>query len=121
MQRWCRVVANGLLALAVAHALLWMYTQLRQPAPIAMAVPIAPARELRINIWKPVEDKTSFIFDGALAHAIDRPLTVIVWYHHTGAVQVTRLGSVEVPTWPLLVIAGVLGSSAVWLRRQTRF
>ncbi len=119
MQRWRRAVANGLLVVAVAHALLWMYTQVRQPTPVALVVPIGPARELRVNIWKPVKDNTSFIFGGALAHDTDRPLTVIVWYHHTGAIQVVRLGSVELPTWPLLVIAGVLSSSAVMLRRRT--
>jgi len=103
----------------VAHALLWMHTQWRLPAPIAIAVPIGPARELRINVWKPVKDNTSFIFGGALAHDTDRPLTVIVWYHDTGAIQVVRLGSVELPTWPLLVIAGALCSAAIWLRRRT--
>jgi len=117
MQRWRRAGANGLLVLAVAPAMLWRQTQVRLPKPVTMAVPIGSARRLHINMWKPVKDNTSFIFGGALAHDVDRPLTVIVWYQHTGMAQVTRLGSVELPTWPLLVIAGVLLSSAVWLRR----
>ena len=118
MRRWRQVLAAGALALALVHAGLWAHSQWRLPGAVSMAVPVAPARRLHVNIWKPVKDNTSWGFGGALAHEIDRPLTVIVWHYHAGTVRMTRLALVRLPTWPLLVITGGLGAAATWLWRR---
>ena len=86
-----------------------------------MALPIAPTRELHVNVWKPVKDNTSWGFGGALAHEIDRPLTIMIWYHHIGASSMTRLFTMRAPAWPLLGAAVIFGliAAAIW-RPATR-
>jgi hypothetical protein len=114
MRRWRAVIASGMLILALAHIMLWINAQRGRYGSATMVVPIAPGREVRVNIWKPVKDNTSFIMNGALAHDIDRPMTVVVWYHHTWPVRASRVGSMELPTWPLLLIAAALTAGGVW-------
>jgi hypothetical protein len=97
---------TALLGLLAALSLaLWAGTLWWRLGDISFAVPIAPAQELRINVWKPVADDKSWGYDGMIAHEIDRPLTAMLWYQHTGIVSATRLATVELPSWPLLAIA----------------
>jgi hypothetical protein len=119
MRRWGRVVAGGLLLLALLSLGLWLQSAWRMPRPLSLDLPIAPARRVHVNVWKPVKDNTSFIFNGMLAHEIDRPLTVVLWLHHTRPASAIRLASIRLPTWPLLVIAGALGAGGSWLWRRT--
>lgn len=115
MSRSRRLAALGSLLVALLQVGLWANAQWRPIRTVTMALPIAPARELHLNIWKPVKDNTSWGFGGALAHEIDRPLTIMVWYNDTGAASMTRLVTLRAPTWPLLGGALFLGLAAILL------
>lgn len=97
------MVLLGLLALL--SLVLWAATIWWRMGDVSFAVPFAPAQELRVNVWKPVADDKSWGYDGMIAHEIDRPLTAMLWYQHTGVISTTRLATFEIPSWPLLAIA----------------
>jgi hypothetical protein len=115
MSRSRRLIALGMLLTALLHTGLWLNAQWCPVRTIAIALPIAPAHQLHVHVWKPVKDNTSWGFGGALAHEIDRPLTVMVWYNDIQATSMTRLVTMRAPTWPLLSMALLLGLSAVLL------
>ena len=117
MSRSRRLIALGMLLVALLHTGLWLNAQWRPVRTIALALPIAPARQLHVHVWKPVKDNTSWGFGGALAHEIDRPLTIMVWYNDIQATSMTRLVTLRAPTWPLLGMALLLGLSAAALWR----
>lgn len=119
MSRSRQLAVLGILLVALLHVGLWANAQWRPIRTVTMALPIAPARELHVNIWKPVKDNTSWGFGGALAHEIDRPLTIMVWYNDTGAASMTRLLTMRAPTWPLLGGALTFGLLAALLWRPT--
>jgi hypothetical protein len=117
MSRLRRFGMLGTLFVALLHVGLWANAHWRPLPTVSLALPIAPGREMHVNVWKPVKDNTSWGFGGALAHEIDRPLTIMVWYNHTGASSITRLLAMRAPTWPLLGGAVVFGLIAALLWR----
>lgn len=119
MSRSRRLAAPVILLVALLHVGLWANAHWRPIPTVSMALPIAPSRELHVSIWKPVKDNTSWGFGGALAHEIDRPLTIMVWYNQTSTSSMTRLLTMRAPTWPLLGGALVLGLAAALLWHPT--
>ena len=116
-----QLLVAGMILLGLGYAGLWLGTRLVRPEGISFGVPIAPAHALHLNLWKPEADNTSFVFNGALAHEIARPLTIMVWHQHYTTTTMTRLVFVRLPAWPLLLIAGSMTFAAVrlWRRRET--
>lgn len=113
MSRSRRLAVLGIMLVALLNVALWANARWRPTRAISLTLPLAPARELNVNVWKPVKDNTSWGFGGALAHEIDRPLTMMVWYNHTGTASMTRLLTMRAPAWPLL--GGAVGFGLVAL------
>ena len=92
---------------------------LAQTRSTVIMLPLAPGRELDVNVW--TQEGRFFSEDldrGALRVA--RPqLTIAIWYHHRTMATARRLLLFKVPTWPLaaLAVSAALAGVCLWPRR----
>ena len=110
--RYVLIITATLLAIFSVSA--WASARWRR-ASVAVAVPIAPARAIHVNMWTPGLDYLPSDWDHSIQHTFDGPLTVMIWYQHHGAATIQQLGVFRLPSWPLLVMGGSMGLLAVWL------
>ncbi len=111
-------LSKGMLVLAVLVCALWVYTTLITPERgTALALPIAPGRELHISMWSREERFTTEEYLYSDSVIVDVPLTVTVRLYERHTISLRHLFTVRLPTWPLLVIAVVLGAVGIWSRK----
>jgi hypothetical protein len=111
-------VSKGMLVLALLVCALWVYTTLVTPERgTALALPIAPGRELHISMWSREERFTTEEYLYSDSVIVDVPLSVMVRLYDRHTISLRYLFTVRLPTWPLLVIAVVLVAIGIWSRK----
>ncbi len=107
-----------MIVLALLVCALWAYTTLVIPERgTALALPIAPGRELHISMWSREERFTTEEYFHSDSVIVDGPLTVMVRLYNLNTISLRYLFTVRLPTWPLLVIAVVLVGIGIWSRK----
>ncbi len=119
---WC----HGPSALAVTLALVCMLLAVgqrwaaRMPGEggwAAFVVPVAPGREIDVNIW----NREKVYIDKSYNHSASTTLngvTLGVWYQDTSLAHMRQLVVTPLPEWPLLAMAATLVGFTAWRLRQ---
>jgi hypothetical protein len=93
--------------LVLLTGLVWYQEHWGRPTGAAITVPFGPAHALYINIWKPGPD-----YDPGDRDRHDRlipgegPMRMAIWYQDTMRVTTRRLGIINLPSWPLIMLCG---------------
>jgi hypothetical protein len=114
MERRRSPLSRAALALALVFGALWIAVDRAPPTDgHTLTAPVAPGRTLHMVVWSRERVFIDTEFNHSAMVHVSEALTVAFWYQNNRAGTARRLLTLRLPSWPLLVAAGMCGAMAL--------
>src|SRR3954453_23986197 len=111
MRVWQSILLVITIVLALGNLGLWIRSREQHVDEFSFSIWIAPHRELVVNVWGRVSNTSADTDRGTPGPSLG-PLAITLWLRDSAAISISRIGSLTVPTWPLLVLSAILPTMA---------
>lgn len=109
-----RSLSLAALLLALVLSALWALVAHALPSDgSTITLPVAPGRTLHVVTWSRERIFIDTEFNHSAMVKVSEALTVAFWYQNNRAGTTQRLLTLRLPSWPLLVAAGLCGTMAL--------
>lgn len=117
-----RFVYRGMVIWLIMLVLLcvatWTYELWGKPGGMALTLPLGPGRQLHANLWKPGPGYAETDFNHGVLIARHGPLNIMLWYQVRGTGSISRLGSLKLVVWPLVLNTTIVAILVGWIRMR---